>query len=473
MLLGLLLLGTLIKGVLWSQLIFPLDAPDEPSHFNYVMQVHAFHKLPQVFISGPGHLDRPSTGQDPATRDMLDFYGFTEFRGMPYESTQPPLYYVGTALLLVPLGEDRLTLMYAARLASVLLGVGTIWALWWGLRALWPRTPLIFWGVPIALSLLPQFTFMTSTVTNDAACVFFGALLIALWAGGLSAAREKSITLWRWGLAAGLVTALGLLSKLTMVVTVPGTLLWLWWLASASSPQHSLPKIALLKSEVFRRFLAGLMVMGAAIVVLVGWWVVRNLLVYGEPTGTRAIFDLYHRIYWSRQGFPPGQLFSAFPLDDFVTKTFRSFWAAYGWAGVVLDWWVYVPPLLLGIVALVGLVCGWVVSRRVTGDETPGVRESSQDRRRIVLLSALTLLLAFVNMLFYDSFVDYQPQARYLFIAVAPAFVLLVLGLNQAAPNPRVNRALVWSLFGVLILMQLVSLPLLTARWTDMAAALQ
>jgi hypothetical protein len=404
---------------------------------------------------------------------MLDYYGFTQFRGMPYESTQPPLYYVGTALLLVPLGEDRLMLMYAARLVSVLLGVGTVWALWWGLRTLWPGVPLLFWGVPTALTLLPQFTFVTSTVTNDAACVFFGALLLAVWAGGLRAARERDIALWRWGLAAGVVTALGLLSKLTMVVTVPGTLLWLWWLASGG-PRSSFPKAGTPTADRVRRYLTGLVAMGVALVVLVGWWVVRNMLVYGEPTGTRAIFDLYHSIYWSRQGLPPTQLFSAFSLDDFVTKTFRSFWAVYGWAGVVLDWWVYLLALLVAVVALFGLVRGWIRRRDfvVTEDEggAPGL---AQARQRIAWLSGGTLFFAFLNMLFYDSFVDYQPQARYVFVAIAPAFVLLVLGLMHATPKPRVNRVLVWCLFGALLMMQLLSIPVLLDRWAGMAAGLQ
>src|SRR5207248_5908169 len=151
LLLGLLLLCTLLKGVLWSQLIFPLDAPDEPSHFNYVMQVHSYHKLPQVFMPSPAHAIRPSTAQDPATRTMLNYYGFVAFRGLPYEDTQPPLYYVAATLLIAPLDEDRTRLMYAVRIASVLFGVGAVWALWWGVRALWPESdtepqPLMLWA---------------------------------------------------------------------------------------------------------------------------------------------------------------------------------------------------------------------------------------------------------------------------------------------------------------------------------------
>jgi hypothetical protein len=448
LLLGLLLVGTLLKGVLWSQLVFPLDAPDEPSHFNYVMQVHSYHKLPQVFMPAPAHMVRPSTAQDEATRAMLDYYGFVAFRGLPYESTQPPLYYVTAALLITPLGEDRTMLMYAVRLVSVLFGVGAVWTLWLGLKALWPGVSPVVWGAPLALSLHPQFTFVTSTVTNDAASIFFGALIFAVWAWGLRAAHERAVTLWRWGLLAGLVTALGLLAKLTMIVTLPCTLLWLWWLAS-SPGQPATPRAMRL-----RRLVPGLLALGTAVLVLVGWWVVRNMLVYGEPTGTRAIFNLYHTVYWTRQGFTPGQLFSNFPPDDFALKTFGSFWASYGW----------VAALLLSATGLVGLVRAWRLKRVHCGLE--------RARRQITWLSALLALLAFANMLSYVSFVDYQPQARYLFIALAPTLTLLVLGLRKATPRPAVNRALLWSLLTLLAFMQVLSIPALLDRWAAMSVGL-
>src|SRR5207237_4863325 len=167
---------------------------------------------------------------------------------------------------------------------------------------------------------------------------------------GLRAARDHDIALWRWGLAAGVVTALGLLAKLTMVVTLPCTLLWLWWLAAGSGDSPTA------KALRWRRFISGLLAVGATILLLVGWWVVRNILVYGEPTGTRAIFALYHTTYWSRQGFPLDQLFSFFPVDDFIIKTFRSFSASYGWVAVSLPGWVYALLVPLTVLGLAGLV---------------------------------------------------------------------------------------------------------------------
>ena len=214
----------------------------------------------------PSH---PSTRQDGATYVFLQHYGFNAFRSMPYESSQPPLYYVTAALWVAPLGEDRLTLMYAVRLLSVLFGVGAVFALWWAVRLLWPDRPFLQWAAPLALTLTPEFTFITSTITNDAAVLFFGALIFAVWAGGLRAAQgESRLSLWKWGLLAGAVTALGLLSKLTMAVTIPATALWLWWLACGQG--------ATLATRL-RAFVMGAVTSAAAVIVGVGWWVVRNL----------------------------------------------------------------------------------------------------------------------------------------------------------------------------------------------------
>lgn len=452
-LLGALLLGTLLKGVMWTGLIFPFDAPDEPSHFNYVMQVHTNHTLPVIVMTTPNTTVPPSTPQDSMTRTVLDRFGFTAFRGRPYESSQPPLFYVVAALLIAPMGEGRLTLMYAARLASVLFGVGAVWALWWGVRALWPGAPLVVWGAPLALTLHPEFTFVTSTITNDAAALFFGALLFAVWAAGLRAlACHKKVILWQWGLIAGAVTGLGLLTKLTMIVTLPGTLLWLWWLVSGQGVTiHRL-----------RRLAAGAVAAGIAILLLVGWWVARNLQIYGEPTGTRSILGIYHGIYWRRRGFPENQLFSFFPLDDFGIRGFRSFWAAYDWSLLTLDWWVYAGLLLLSLCAIFGIARAWLASRNTM---QPG---QDTARRRIVWLSVITLLAAAANMLFYNSFVDYQPQGRYLFVALAPTMLLILLGLRHVTRNRSANRAIALILPASLAVLQLISIPALLKQWTHM-----
>jgi 4-amino-4-deoxy-L-arabinose transferase-like glycosyltransferase len=465
--LGLLLLATLLKGVLWVFLIYPLDAPDEPSHFNHVMQIHRYHELPAILLLSPTYAPiPPSTRQDGATYIFLQHYGFNAFRSVPYESSQPPLYYVAGALMVAPLGEDRLTLMYAVRLLSVLFGVGAVLALWWGVRVLWPETPFLWWAAALAFTLTPEFTFITSTITNDAAVLFFGALLFAVWSGGLRAARRDSeLSMWKWGLLAGAVTALGLLSKLTMAVTIPCTALWLWWLAWGQGVTVA-PRL--------RAFVVGAVTSAAAVVAGVGWWVARNLSLYGEPTGTRSVFNVYHKIYWTRRGFPLNQPFSFFPLtpgDDpqggFVLRTFASTWATFGWNSVFVGWWAYVAVALLSVAAVVGLVRAW---RAGLGER---LTEAAIAHRRLAWLAAGAIAVAFAMLLAYNSLVDYQPQGRYLSVAFAPMMLLLVAGLLHTTTRSQVNKALVWGLLGLLLVMQVLSVLALVAQGADLASQQQ
>jgi 4-amino-4-deoxy-L-arabinose transferase-like glycosyltransferase len=462
--LGLLLLATLLKGIVWVFAISPLNAPDEPSHFNHVMQIHRYHELPAVLLLSPTYAPiPPSTRQDGATYLFLQHYGFTAFRSMPYESSQPPLYYVAGALVVAPFGEDRLTLMYVVRILSVLFGVGAVLALWWAVRLLWPDRPFLQWAAALALTLSPEFTFITSTITNDAAVLFFGAVILAVWAGGLRAAwRGSGLSLWKWGLLAGAVTTLGLLSKLTMAVTIPATALWLWWLAYGSGATAA---------TRLRAFVVGGLTSATAVVVGVGWWVARNMSLYGEPTGTRSVFNVYHKIYWTRRGFPLDQPFSFFPLTSagdpqggFVLRTFTSTWATFGWNTLFLDWWTYAAIALLSVAGLAGLVRVW---RGGLGQQLP---EAAATHRRLGWLAVAAIAAAFAMLLAYNSLVDYQPQGRYLSVVFAPMMLLLVAGLLRATSRPHINKALVWTLLALLLVMQLLSVLALIAQGAGLAA---
>jgi 4-amino-4-deoxy-L-arabinose transferase-like glycosyltransferase len=451
LILALLLLGTLLKGVGWSLLVFPFDAPDEPSHFTYLMQLRTYHTLPVVIMPDTATLlVPPSTPRDPATLDLLARFQYkaNDFRAQPYESAQPPLFYTVAALLAAPLDANRLVLLYAGRLAAVLCGVLAVAACWGVGRALWPARPLLVWGLPAALSLHPQFTFVTATVTNDAALLAVGAALLALWAAGLRAAAAGPVAHpWRWAGAAGLLTGLGLLTKLPMLATIPATLLWLVWLVGGG---HG--------AATRRRALPAALAGSGGLLLLTGPWVLRNLAVYGEPTGNRAQLDLAHHVLLAAAKLPLDQPTVPFQPDFFVRLTFTSFWSSYAWLATLLPPWPYWVLLALSATALLG---GLLAGRRDPAP-APGLPLA---RRRLVVLAIVAALTAAADLLVFNIFVDVQPQGRYLFVALAPLLLLLLLGLTGLTRWPRVNAALALSLLGFMALIQLWSIPILLDRW--------
>ena len=452
--LGLLLLFTFARGVLWANVTAPLDAPDEPSHFNYVVQIREGYRLPVVDLISPGGLRTPpSTPLNQDVRDYFARYDYKFFRSMPYESAQPPLYYWMAALWTVPIplsAANLPTLLQAVRLLSVLFGTGAVFALWAACRWIAPGSVLV-WLAPVALTLSPEFSFTTATVSNDAGVIFWGAALLAIWSWGLSTRYAQNAHSPRRLLAlaalAGLITAAGLLTKLTFVATLPATLLWLFWIASPV--QESLSPRG--RSRAWFKLSA---VWAGIIALLVGPWVVRNMMVYGEPTGARAIFNLIHRIYWDRQHFPDSQLFSQFPVDAFIVRSFRSFWALFGWATVWLNDVVYWLLAGFAVTSIVGLLT------KLRGG---GRQLFFSGAGRLNVLCCVTLALAFVNYLGYNSLVEFQPHMRYTFVALAPAMLLISAGFaNRGSIGWR--KVLLWAFVGALVAIQGVSLFVLASH---------
>jgi hypothetical protein len=436
-----LVIFTIAKGALWALLIPPFHAPDEPSHFAAMMQIRTSHMLPVIVMPSPTTMTAPpSTPIDPATARFIAAAGYSGFEAMPYESSQPPLFYVVAAALTGPLGEDRQLLLFAARLTSVLWGAGAVVALWIGVRALWPGNRLIEWGAPLALTLHPEFTFVTSTLGNESAALCCGAAVWALWARGLRAAPVGGLNGWHWAVGAGLLTAVGMLAKLTLICTVPATLLWLWWLAGASPGRA-------------KRWSVNLTAAGATGLALAGPWLVRNIMVYGEPSGTRAILAIYRDIAIEHGGPAVTPAFLVQLTAFFLWFAFMSFWATYGWFHVLLPIGSYFGLLILGIFGTTGLLRWWRKGDRVGRHITV--------QRRLVGLSVITLTAALADLALYDGTVDFQPQGRYLFVGLAPAMLLCVIGLRYADRRPTVHRLMVGSFFALLVLMQIWSLPML------------
>ncbi|MCD6291236.1 MAG: DUF2142 domain-containing protein, partial [Anaerolineae bacterium] len=176
--LWLLLAIVLARGIVYS-LIVPLwQAPDEPTHFEYIRLL--------------ARLGRPPTRADldPALeREIiraLDAAGFwtyiredrpavlpRTFEADPFlhrsgrqVGDEPPLYYAIPALLI------HLTayISLQARLArawSIALLMATVALAWWTSLQLWPEQPWLAYGVPAFFALAPMPTFIGMSINND------------------------------------------------------------------------------------------------------------------------------------------------------------------------------------------------------------------------------------------------------------------------------------------------------------------
>ena len=203
--------------------------------------------------------------------------------------------------------------VHLVRLLSTLLGALTVLFAYRAAKLLMPEGafPAFFAASLVAFN--PQFIFLSASVNNDNLVTALGAiafyLLVNSWLD-LPAGRRMALL----GVILGLA-AITKLNGLVLSVLVIGFLPLVAWRHRA---WKSLPYWAII------------IMLSAATVA--GWWYIRNLILYGDPTGLKVMFAVYHR----RSKAP--DLRELLLLFEGVRK---SFWAVFGWFNVVAHPWIY------------------------------------------------------------------------------------------------------------------------------------
>jgi hypothetical protein len=168
---------------------------------------------------------------------------------------------------------------------------------------------------------------------------------------------------------------------------------------------------------------------GAPILVLNGWWLVRNMRLYGanDPMGWKMFV---------RAG--PSML-RTLPIRDeigwYVRHQFASFWGSFGWTTVRMPDWAYMAYGVLLASAVVGL--GLLLLRRA--------RLAADTRWGLALLAAAVIVgYASVFRLFF-SFNMVVAHGRYLYPLLTPLAVLVATGISELLPATR-RRAVLGAL---------------------------
>lgn len=208
----------------------PLGLPyDEPAHWHNVL----FYAQ---------HLRMPVMGQDPVW----------------YEAQQTPLFYSLAAFVVRVVGEENGWL--AVRLLNGAGHVAMVALVWRILRATIPSAAWVTIAGTLVVAINPMLLVMSGSIQNDTlALVFvFGAIMVG--------ARYRTDSWW-CAIWIGVLGGLAVLTKLSTAPAVVGLVIWL------------LLRRSLLKASV------------AALIVgfLNGWWIVRNLMLYGDLTGQAGV----------------------------------------------------------------------------------------------------------------------------------------------------------------------------------------
>jgi 4-amino-4-deoxy-L-arabinose transferase-like glycosyltransferase len=391
----------------WNLATPPFDNPDEPAQWNYVRFVADTARLPVLRVGDdPQQLvDRLKTARFPAGQSIDT---------IRYESHQPPLYYVGAAVvykLTAALALKRH--VEAVRLLSTLCGLLTIVVAWAIARAALPGEPALALAAAGFVAFVPMHVNMTAAVENDA----LSNLLLAVSMLGLLLWLQHGFA-WRGAIVLGLVMGLAALAKVTALVVLPLALLaaLLRYRRAGSESRHAHPVIAL--------------IIAYAVTLLVwGWWVVRNMLIYGmhDPLA----LDINRLVVPQPLTGP----LNAAAANRFFTISFDSFWAQFGWMGIPVPR-VYPALILLSVLAALGLVVALFRALRPAA----GSDGESHVGGDLLLVLAWPVLVFLSDAQYNLTFI--QAQGRYLFPGIGGIALFFMLGLSRLA-GPRLSGAAV------------------------------
>ncbi|MGE5138883.1 MAG: hypothetical protein ACM3JD_05440 [Rudaea sp.] len=396
------------SGTLYAFKTPAWQAPDEPAHFNYVRHIAETGTLP-VLKSGDynqAYLEKIKAARFPP--DM-------PIDSIRYEMYQPPLYYLAAAPVYIAAQAVGANPLLALRLLSVGLGALILLLAYRVLLHAFSQNRFLALAAVGLMATVPMNVALWAAAGADPLAELLLAVLLLV-----SMRRvQGELSDKRFVLFGGLLYGLALL---TSTKIYPAFVLLL--LAEIGQPS-TVRSFGLRFSSAgtLRRIIRVLAPLLLVALAVSGWWFLRNMMVYG---GTDILG-------WARHdSVVVGQLTTGEALRQdgwkhvlsglFVT-TFKSFWAQFGWMGVLVNDRIYVGLFLLTAAALFGLLL-WVVRL---------VRSHAQDVRRVEwnwLLLSLWLVVMLLSYAWYNlRFI--QPQGRYLFPALIPIAAFFVVGLYE------------------------------------------
>ncbi|WP_420629842.1 glycosyltransferase family 39 protein [Candidatus Leptofilum sp.] len=390
----------LLIGAGYSVITPLFEAPDEHHHFFNALNIRQTGELPR-------------SDQNPGLARQ--------------EAAQPPLYYLLAALIIAPVdvgdAEDALwpnpyvqlgnantpdnanvfihlaternfpwqgmaLAVHLVRFLSVLLGLGTLIFLYQSAQLIWPDTPQNGLLATALVAFLPQFGFLHGSVSNDPLMI-----LVA------TAVLYQLLFLWQVRVTNGRLLVLGITLGLGLLAKTTGILLLAWavgWLVLRQSWQKKRLVWQATVPVVLPALLVG------------GWWLVRNWLLYGDVTAVNQFVALAG----GNRAYSLGQV-----LAD-LDRVWLSFIAFFGWMTVRPPIWIH--WLWGGIVALAVVGGAW---------QLRGWRNSSRARSLLWLVLGSWFGLVFVGWVQFTRQTS-ADQGRLLFPALAAVVQLLVAGLS-------------------------------------------
>ncbi len=401
------LVATYTAIALWYSVTTPAwEAPDEPSHFEFVTHLRQTGTLPVQELGRTGASHHPplyyalvALATLPA--DLTDSRGALTFNpnfvwagqgndpNIAQHRTAETFPYRGHALAL-----------HLGRALSVLMGAGVIWLTVLMGWTIFPALPLIGLLAGALVAFNPQFLFISGAINNDNLLGLLATAALLITLRGLA-----DPTRWQRWLWLGVVLTMALLTKTNAIVLCGVVGLAVTVLA--------------IRRRDLRFFWQTALLLGLPVLMGTSWWLWRNVQLYGDLLGW-AMFD---QIYASAMRQTP---LTITDLRHFFTTQMNSFWGLFGWMTVWAPGWFYTAIRVLAWLSVIGFI-RFALTR---------LRELTAWQRGALVLLGGAILAQEAFMLYSITRINEAwYQGRYLFVVITPLMLLMSVGLLHLLPR--------------------------------------
>jgi len=414
-------------------------APDEGAHFAYIQHLYRTGSLP-VFLG--------------------------KYEGT-YEAHQPPLYYLTALPFVAPFlraDGQNLGALYSARFISTLWGAFVVAIAFLLVLRLKGKDqsalPIAFLSGAFA-SFLPVHLLVCASTGNDATAGATSAIAL-LWLCHICLdERNQRQQLWDATIA-GLLSGIALLAKSSNIILLLLALAAVVLTSlqggkqtvkqgnSAKKRRKTPDQPTQTRSITPTSRLLPLSLTLFAFALTAGWWLWRNMMLYGDPLAIQAFLEGFKDSPKPSDFLEPGGRYARYGT---LSLTTYIMWVAqitlFTWLGIYGEpneavkglarlfegsepnWgWVLIATLI-GIVALVAIALGCIESCRSC------MNAFKQKQRCLAFAQALPFILL---LLVFAEFVQFnrhffQAQARYFYPAHTAMAYLFAVGVFRIVPN--------------------------------------
>ena len=401
----------LFLASVYSVVVPPYEAPDEVGHFGYILHLHETKMLP------------------------------VQESGVFGSAQHPPLYYLIAAIFSLPAGtvdnagayrpnpafmwrdgggdevnisqhfteetfpyQGRALMLHLARLASVVMGAGTVVFVFLIGKKIFPTKPEIGALAATLVAFNPQFLFISGAINNDNLLTFSASglcfhLLCAI-KGGESTKYWFLVGLWL-----GVATMAKVNGLLFAAIVGIFLLVGAW--------RHSSLQYSSLQWGSLQWLIRNGLAVGLPLVIVSGWWFVRNAILYGDLLGWAVYMDVFS-VNMRKTSLNTGD------LRHFFATQYNSFWGRFGWMNIWSPTWFY-----LWIRSLIGFA--------IVGITLFAIRpwRTLSQFQQTALVALLLTVFAYEGYMLWaiTKFNDSWYQGRYIFPIIGPLMIFMSIGI--------------------------------------------